>query len=119
MVRGGAGDHAEDRPHAFQRAARRRATDGPTFPERAAGNNLPVIIALLGIWYRNFFGAQSHLIAPYTSALRHLPAYLQQLEMESNGKSVDLDGQPVPYATAPVLWGAPGTNGQHAFFQML
>ncbi|CCD30365.1 Glucose-6-phosphate isomerase (GPI) (Phosphoglucose isomerase) (PGI) (Phosphohexose isomerase) (PHI) [Candidatus Glomeribacter gigasporarum BEG34] len=83
------------------------------------GNNLPVIIALLGIWYRNFFGAQSHLIAPYTSALRHLPAYLQQLEMESNGKSVDLDGQPVPYATAPVLWGAPGTNGQHAFFQML
>ncbi len=82
-------------------------------------DNLPVIMALLGIWYRNFFGAQSYLIAPYASALRELPAYLQQLEMESNGKSVDLDGQPVPYATAPALWGAPGTNGQHAFFQML
>jgi glucose-6-phosphate isomerase len=81
--------------------------------------NLPVLQALIGIWYRNFFGLQSYLVAPYSEALHFLPAYLQQLEMESNGKSARLDGAFVDYPTSAVTWGEPGTNGQHAFFQML
>jgi glucose-6-phosphate isomerase len=81
--------------------------------------NLPVRLGLLDVWYRDFHGFASRSIAPYHSALRRLPAYLQQLEMESNGKSVDAQGRPVPYGTSPVLWGEPGTNGQHAYFQML
>jgi glucose-6-phosphate isomerase len=88
---------------------------------RTAGlaRNLPVRLGLLDVWYRNFHGFGSRSIAPYSSALGRLPAYLQQLEMESNGKRVDADGQALPYATSPVLWGEPGTNGQHAYFQML
>jgi len=82
-------------------------------------SNLPVRLGLLDVWYRNFHGFTSRSIAPYHSALKRLPAYLQQLEMESNGKRVDAAGAPLPYATAPVLWGEPGTNGQHAYFQML
>ena len=81
--------------------------------------NLPVRLGLLDVWYRNFLGFTSRSIAPYHSALRRLPAYLQQLEMESNGKRVDAAGDALPYATSPVLWGEPGTNGQHAYFQML
>lgn len=81
--------------------------------------NLPVRLALLDVWYRNFHGFTSRSIAPYHSALRRLPAYLQQLEMESNGKRVDRQGRALPFATSPVLWGEPGTNGQHAYFQML
>jgi len=81
--------------------------------------NLPVRLGLLDVWYRNFHGFTSRSIAPYHSALKRLPAYLQQLEMESNGKRVDASGAPVPFSTAPVLWGEPGTNGQHAYFQML
>ena len=81
--------------------------------------NLPVRLALIDIWYRNFHGFTSRSIAPYHSALRRLPAYLQQLEMESNGKRVDAQGAALPFATSPVLWGEPGTNGQHAYFQML
>jgi glucose-6-phosphate isomerase len=81
--------------------------------------NLPVRLALIDIWYRNFHGFTSRSISPYHSALRRLPAYLQQLEMESNGKRVDMKGQALPFHTAPVLWGEPGTNGQHAYFQML
>ena len=81
--------------------------------------NLPVRLGLLDVWYRNFMGFGSRCIAPYHAGLRRLPAYLQQLEMESNGKRVDMAGQPVRYSTAPVLWGEPGTNGQHAFFQLL
>ncbi|MEK7438390.1 MAG: glucose-6-phosphate isomerase [Pseudomonadota bacterium] len=81
--------------------------------------NMPVLLALLGIWYANFFGAEAHAVLPYAEAMRELPAYLQQLEMESNGKGVDRDGQAVDYATVPVVWGAPGTNSQHAFHQML
>ncbi|WP_323072362.1 glucose-6-phosphate isomerase [Mycetohabitans endofungorum] len=81
--------------------------------------NLPVLLGLLGVWYRNFFGSQSYVVAPYSEALHFLPAYLQQLEMESNGKSVTLDGHFVDYPTSAVTWGEPGTNGQHAFFQML
>ena len=81
--------------------------------------NLPVRLGLLDVWYRNFHGFDSRSIAPYSHALRRLPAYLQQLEMESNGKRVDRDGNALPYDTAPVLWGETGTNGQHAYFQML
>ena len=81
--------------------------------------NLPVRLGLLDVWYRNFHGFTSRSIAPYHSALKRWPAYLQQLEMESNGKQVDATGAALPFATSPVLWGEPGTNGQHAFFQML
>ena len=81
--------------------------------------NMPVLLALLGIWYANFFGARTHAVLPYAEALRELPAYLQQLEMESNGKSVDRDGERVDYTTAPVIWGSVGTNSQHAFHQLL
>jgi glucose-6-phosphate isomerase len=81
--------------------------------------NVPVLMGMLGVWYTNFFGAQTHAVVPYSSALTRLPAYLQQLEMESNGKGVTLTGEPVGWATAPVVWGQPGTNGQHAFFQLL
>lgn len=81
--------------------------------------NLPVRLGLLDVWYRNFHGFSSRSIAPYSSALRRLPAFLQQLEMESNGKRVDAQGRELPFETAPVLWGEPGTNGQHAYFQML
>ena len=81
--------------------------------------NMPVLLALLGVWYANFFGASTHAVLPYAEALRELPAYLQQLEMESNGKGVDRDGQPLDYTTAPVIWGSVGTNSQHAFHQLL
>jgi glucose-6-phosphate isomerase len=81
--------------------------------------NLPARLGLLDVWYRNFHRFTSRGIAPYHSALRRLPAYLQQLEMESNGKQVDMAGKPMTFGTSPVLWGEPGTNGQHAYFQML
>jgi glucose-6-phosphate isomerase len=81
--------------------------------------NLPVLMGLLGVWYGDFWGTQTHAILPYSHHLALFPAYLQQLEMESNGKSVDLDGRPVGYQTAPVVWGTPGTNGQHAYYQLL
>ena len=89
------------------------------FAETPLETNMPVILGLLGVWYRNFFGAASLCVAPYAQALARLPAYLQQLEMESNGKSVTRDGAPVAATTCPVIWGEPGTNGQHAFFQLL
>ncbi|SIQ13128.1 glucose-6-phosphate isomerase [Aromatoleum tolulyticum] len=89
------------------------------FAEAPLEANMPVIMGLLGVWYRGFFGASSLSIAPYAQALARVPAYLQQLEMESNGKSVTRDGKPVETATCPVIWGEPGTNGQHAFFQLL
>jgi len=81
--------------------------------------NLPVRLGLLDVWYRNFHGFTSRSVAPYHSALKRYPAYLQQLEMESNGKRVDADGAALPFGTSPVIWGEPGTNGQHAYFQML
>ena len=81
--------------------------------------NLPVRLALLDVWYRNFLGFTSRCIAPYHAGLRRLAAHWQQLEMESNGKRVDQAGRALPFATSPVLWGEPGSNGQHAFFQML
>lgn len=82
-------------------------------------SNLPVQLALLDVWYRNFHGFGSRSVAPYHSGLRRMQAYLQQLEMESNGKRVDDGGQALPYATSPVIWGEPAANGQHAYFQML
>ncbi len=81
--------------------------------------NMPVLLGLLGIWYGNFFGAGSNAVLPYDQYLHRFPAYLQQLEMESNGKRVDRDGNVVDYDTGMVLWGEPGTNGQHAFYQLL
>ncbi len=81
--------------------------------------NMPVILGLLGIWYNNFFDAQSHAILPYDQYLHRFPAYFQQGDMESNGKSVTIDGRPVDYSTGPVIWGEPGTNGQHAFYQLI
>jgi glucose-6-phosphate isomerase len=81
--------------------------------------NMPVILGLVGIWYDNFFGAQTQAILPYNQYLSRFTAYLQQLDMESNGKSVDLQGRPVDYQTGPIVWGQPGTNGQHAFFQLI
>ncbi len=81
--------------------------------------NIPVLLALLGVWYRNFQGLEAHAVLPYDQYLALLPAYLQQADMESNGKGVNRDGQPVTHATGPILWGEPGTNGQHAFYQLL
>lgn len=81
--------------------------------------NLPVILGLLGIWYNNFFGAQTHAILPYDQYLHRFSAYLQQADMESDGKRVNRDGEVVDYSTGPVIWGEPGTNGQHAFYQLI
>jgi glucose-6-phosphate isomerase len=81
--------------------------------------NMPVILGLIGIWYNNFFGAQTVAILPYDYYLSQLPAYFQQLDMESDGKSVDLEGRRVNYQTGPIIWGQPGTNGQHAFYQLI
>jgi glucose-6-phosphate isomerase len=89
------------------------------FRQAPLERNLPVRLGLLDVWYRNFHGFSSRSIAPYSQPLRRLPAYLQQLEMESNGKRVDAQGQALPFDTAGVLWGEPGTNGQHAYFQMM
>jgi glucose-6-phosphate isomerase len=98
-----AGAHAMDQHFAYTPLAR----------------NLPVLLGLLDVWQRNFQGYTSRSVAPYHEGLRRLPAFLQQLEMESNGKRVDHAGQALPYATSPVVWGEAGTNGQHAYFQML
>jgi len=81
--------------------------------------NLPAILGLIGVWYANFAGARTHAVLPYDQYLRYLPAYLQQGDMESNGKGVTRDGIPVEYTTGPVVWGEPGTDGQHAFFQLI
>ena len=89
------------------------------FRDAALEKNLPVILAMLGIWYTDFFGTQSAAVLPYDQYLARFPSYLQQLIMESNGKSVTLDGTRVHYATSPVIWGEPGTNGQHSFHQLL
>ncbi|MBI2749385.1 MAG: glucose-6-phosphate isomerase [Burkholderiales bacterium] len=89
------------------------------FRSAPLASNLPVRLGLLDVWYRNFHGFTSRSIAPYHSAMKRWSAYLQQLEMESNGKRVDASGQALTFATAPVLWGEPGTNGQHAYFQAL
>ncbi len=81
--------------------------------------NLPVIMGLIGVWYRNAWGFATHAVLPYDQRLSRFPAYLQQQDMESNGKSVDLEGKPLGYDSGPVIWGEPGTNGQHAFYQLI
>lgn len=82
-------------------------------------DNIPVTLALIGVWYNNFFGAQTEAILPYDQYMHRFPAYFQQGNMESNGKYVDRNGQPVDYQTGPIIWGEPGTNGQHAFYQLI
>ena len=89
------------------------------FRQEPFDRNLPVLLGLIGVWYNDFFDAQTHAVLPYNHYLAKFPAYLQQLDMESNGKSVTLDGQAVDLATGPVVWGTPGTNGQHAYYQLL
>ena len=89
------------------------------FAQAPLAHNLPVQLGLLDVWYRNFHGFSSRSVAPYHQGLKRLPAYLQQLEMESNGKRVDHQGRALPFGSSPVVWGEPGTNGQHAYFQML
>ena len=89
------------------------------FQQEKFEKNIPVLMALIGIWYTNFFGAQSEAILPYDQYMHRFAAYFQQGNMESNGKSVDRNGNPVNYATGPVIWGEPGTNGQHAFYQLI
>jgi glucose-6-phosphate isomerase len=89
------------------------------FRTAPAARNLPVLLGLLTVWYNNFFGAQTIGVMPYSAHLARFPAYLQQLQMESNGKHVDFDGQVVDYQTGPIIWGEPGTDGQHSFYQLL
>jgi glucose-6-phosphate isomerase len=89
------------------------------FRDTPLPDNLPVIVAMVGIWYNNFFDAETHAVIPYDHHLRLLPSFLQQLEMESNGKSVTSEGTPVGPATAPIVWGGEGTNSQHSFHQLL
>ncbi|GAA0409057.1 glucose-6-phosphate isomerase [Streptomyces luteireticuli] len=89
------------------------------FRTAAPEGNVPLLMGLLGIWYGNFHDAQSHAVLPYSHYLSKFTAYLQQLDMESNGKSVDRDGRPVNWQTGPVVWGTPGTNGQHAYYQLI
>jgi glucose-6-phosphate isomerase len=89
------------------------------FRDTPCRENIPVILALLGIWYNNFFGSQSEVILPYDQYMHRFPAYFQQGNMESSGKSIDRNGEKVTYQTGPVIWGEPGTNGQHAFYQLL
>jgi glucose-6-phosphate isomerase len=105
-------DHFEDLLRGAQKMDRH-------FCEAPLAQNMPVILALLGIWYRNFFGFGSHAILPYDQRLARFPAYLQQADMESNGKSVAQDGTRLDHVTGPIVWGEPGTNGQHAFYQLL
>ena len=83
-------------------------------PER----NLPLLLGLLTVWYNNFFGTQTLGVMPYSAHLARFPAYLQQLQMESNGKHVDLEGNRVDWQTGPIIWGEPGTDGQHSFYQL-
>jgi glucose-6-phosphate isomerase len=89
------------------------------FRETAFDKNVPVLMALIGFWYTNFFGSQTEAILPYDQYMHRFPAYFQQGNMESNGKSIDRNGERVEYATGPVIWGEPGTNGQHAFYQLI
>ena len=89
------------------------------FRDTELDKNLPVLLGLIGVWYRNFFGTQTHAVLPYDYALRDFPSYLQQLEMESNGKHVDSSGDAVGRDTCPIVWGGLGNNGQHAFYQLL
>lgn len=103
----------------FEQLLRGASMADDHFRNEKFAKNIPVLMALLGIWYTNFFGAQSEAILPYDQYMHRFAAYFQQGNMESNGKSVDRKGNPVNYATGPVIWGEPGTNGQHAFYQLI
>ncbi len=89
------------------------------FRNAPLAKNIPVILGVLGVWYHNFFGAEAYAVLPYDQYLHRLPAYLQQADMESNGKGVSKDGKPVSHTTGPILFGEPGTNGQHSFYQLI
>ncbi len=104
---------------AFDELLRGAAAMDRHFVDAPPARNLPLLLGALGVWYVNFWGCRSRAVMPYAQRLRHLPAYLQQLEMESNGKRVDRDGQPVDYDTSPVVWGEAGTTAQHSVFQFL
>jgi glucose-6-phosphate isomerase len=106
-------------PRAFERMLKGCHAMDVHFRAAPFARNLPVILGLLGILYHNGYGAETHAVLPYDQYLARLPAYLQQLDMESNGKSTDRQGQPVRGTTGPVIWGEPGTNGQHAFYQLI
>ncbi len=106
-------------PHAFGELLAGAERMDEHFRTAPFARNLPVVMALLAIWNTNFLGACSNAVLPYNESLRHLPAFLQQLEMESNGKSVGADGEPLDFASNPIVWGELGNNGQHAFFQLL
>ncbi|GIW09565.1 MAG: glucose-6-phosphate isomerase [Dehalococcoidia bacterium] len=106
-------------PQHFQELLSGYRTIDEHFRSAPFAQNLPVLLGLIGLWYNNFFGAESVAILPYDQYLAKLPSYLQQLDMESNGKAVDWFGRRVTYQTGPIVWGQPGTNGQHAFFQLL
>ncbi len=106
-------------PQRFEALLAGAAAMDQHFRTAPLAENLPVLLALLGIWYVDFLGCGSQVVAPYNQTLHRLPAFLQQLDMESNGKRVRASGEAVDYATGPVIWGEPGTNGQHAFFQLL
>ncbi|MCE0488096.1 glucose-6-phosphate isomerase [Ornithinimicrobium sediminis] len=106
-------------PDAFEEMLAGFRTMDDHFRTAPLESNIPVLMGLLGVWYGNFFGADTHAVLPYSQYLQRFPAYLQQLDMESNGKSVTLDGSPVGVQTGPVVWGQPGTNGQHAFYQLI
>ncbi len=106
-------------PRNFQRLLKGYWKMDKHFRTASLGRNLPVVMALLGILYTNVYGAESYCVLPYDQYLSRLPAYLQQLDMESNGKSVTKDGKRVSYATGPIEWGEPGTNGQHSFYQLI
>ena len=103
----------------FEMLLKGASTIDEHFRKEKFDKNIPVLMALIGIWYTNFFGAQSEAILPYDQYMHRFSAYLQQANMESNGKSTDRNGNPVNYATGPVIWGEPGTNGQHAFYQLI
>jgi glucose-6-phosphate isomerase len=103
----------------FEQLLRGAESSDKHFRTEKFDHNIPVIMAVLGIWYTNFFGTQTEAILPYDQYLHRFAAYFQQGNMESNGKSIDRNSNPVSYATGPVIWGEPGTNGQHAFYQLL
>jgi glucose-6-phosphate isomerase len=106
-------------PHAFDELLAGAERMDEHFRHTPFERNLPVIMALIAIWNTNFLGASTNAVLPYNESLKHLPAFLQQLEMESNGKSVGIDGDPLDFASNPIIWGELGNNGQHAFFQLL
>jgi glucose-6-phosphate isomerase len=106
-------------PSAFRDMLAGMHTIDEHFRTTAFERNLPVLLGLIGVWYINFLNAETLAVLPYSQYLSRLPAYLQQLDMESNGKSITRSGAPVEWATGPIVWGQPGTNGQHAYYQLI